>query len=209
MRMVTFGMVLVATVVGSAWSLTHTTALTFVTPTDRPGQRVMSFSLEVEPHSSALQGGRDFFGNEATAIACFEPHRRFTARAFNFRAADVRQYGPHDACSDAICQAQQIVALSVVSVSPDMGIRLRIKQTNDDAYVGASLCDPAGQKIARAAMLRVGHPNTGSLRGCDRKGAHPTQYGRDSLGEIFPKCSAFRIGGRILRRQHGNRRSGP
>ena len=36
MRMVSFGMVLVATVVGSAWSLTHTTALTFVAPTDRP-----------------------------------------------------------------------------------------------------------------------------------------------------------------------------
>jgi len=52
-----------------------------LTPTDRPGQRVVSFSLEVEPHSSALQGGRDFFGNEATAVACLEPHRRFTARA--------------------------------------------------------------------------------------------------------------------------------
>ncbi len=36
MRMVTFGMVLMATVVASAWSLTHTTALTFTPPADRP-----------------------------------------------------------------------------------------------------------------------------------------------------------------------------
>ena len=52
-----------------------------LTPTQRPGQRVLSFSLDVEPPSSALQPGRDFFGNEATSVACFEPHRRFTARA--------------------------------------------------------------------------------------------------------------------------------
>jgi hypothetical protein len=36
MRMVTFGMVLMATVVATAWSLTHTTALTFITSADRP-----------------------------------------------------------------------------------------------------------------------------------------------------------------------------
>jgi hypothetical protein len=36
MRMVTFGMVLMATIVASAWSLTHTTALTSAIPADRP-----------------------------------------------------------------------------------------------------------------------------------------------------------------------------
>ena len=36
MRMVTFGMVLMATIVASAWSLTRTTALTFTAPADRP-----------------------------------------------------------------------------------------------------------------------------------------------------------------------------
>jgi hypothetical protein len=36
MRMVTFGMVLMATVVASVWSLTRTTALSFATPADRP-----------------------------------------------------------------------------------------------------------------------------------------------------------------------------
>jgi hypothetical protein len=36
MRMVTLGMVLMATVVASAWSLTYTTALTFTTPADGP-----------------------------------------------------------------------------------------------------------------------------------------------------------------------------
>ena len=35
MRMVTFGMVLMATIVASAWSLTHTTELT-LSPADRP-----------------------------------------------------------------------------------------------------------------------------------------------------------------------------
>jgi hypothetical protein len=34
MRMVTFGMVLMATVIASAWSLTRTTALTMATPAD-------------------------------------------------------------------------------------------------------------------------------------------------------------------------------
>jgi hypothetical protein len=36
MRMVIFGMVLMATVFASAWSLSHTTAVTIVTPTDGP-----------------------------------------------------------------------------------------------------------------------------------------------------------------------------
>ena len=36
MRMVTFGMVLMATIVASAWSLTHTTELTLTIPADRP-----------------------------------------------------------------------------------------------------------------------------------------------------------------------------
>ena len=36
MRMVTLGMVLMATVVASAWSLTRTTALTFATPANGP-----------------------------------------------------------------------------------------------------------------------------------------------------------------------------
>jgi hypothetical protein len=36
MRMVTLGMVLMATVVASAWSLTRTTALTFVGPANGP-----------------------------------------------------------------------------------------------------------------------------------------------------------------------------
>jgi len=35
MRMVTFGMVLMATIVASAWSLTHTTELTLTIHTER------------------------------------------------------------------------------------------------------------------------------------------------------------------------------
>ena len=50
-------------------------------PLEQAGQHVVSFNLEVEPASSDLQPGRDFFGNEATGVACFEPHRRFIARA--------------------------------------------------------------------------------------------------------------------------------
>ena len=52
-----------------------------LTPTDRPNQRVLAFSLEVEPKSSELLSGRDFFGNSDTSVACSEPHRRFIARA--------------------------------------------------------------------------------------------------------------------------------
>ncbi len=36
MRMVTFSMVLMATIVASAWSLTHTSELPLTTPADRP-----------------------------------------------------------------------------------------------------------------------------------------------------------------------------
>jgi hypothetical protein len=36
MRMATLGMVLMATVFASVWSLTHTTVLTFATSVDRP-----------------------------------------------------------------------------------------------------------------------------------------------------------------------------
>jgi transglutaminase-like putative cysteine protease len=50
-------------------------------PTGQPGQKVISFALEVEPSSSELVHGRDFFGNEAISVSCFEPHRRFVSRA--------------------------------------------------------------------------------------------------------------------------------
>lgn len=50
------------------------------TPIDRPGQRVLSCATEVEPASSHLKQGRDFFGNADLSIVCSEPHRRFTGR---------------------------------------------------------------------------------------------------------------------------------
>lgn len=52
-----------------------------LTPRSRANQRVLSFSLAVEPISSDLRAGRDFFGNEDTSVACSQPHLRFIARA--------------------------------------------------------------------------------------------------------------------------------
>ncbi len=45
------------------------------------GQRVLSYALEIEPGSSRLVDGRDFFGNVTTSVACSDPHQRFIARA--------------------------------------------------------------------------------------------------------------------------------
>ena len=54
MRMVTFGMVLMATVVATVWSLTYTTALTFTAPADRPAamnpQQMMMNAGEMPVH---------------------------------------------------------------------------------------------------------------------------------------------------------------
>src|SRR5688572_13569673 len=50
-------------------------------PSDRPGQKVVSFSLEVEPGSSELLPGADFFGNVTASVACSEAHHSFIARA--------------------------------------------------------------------------------------------------------------------------------
>ena len=52
-----------------------------LTPINTKQQRVLSFSLEVEPKSSELLSSKDFFGNSDTSVACSEPHRRFIARA--------------------------------------------------------------------------------------------------------------------------------
>jgi hypothetical protein len=49
MRMVTFGMVLMATVVATAWSLTYTTALTFTTPA--------ASSAAMNPHEMMKNAG--------------------------------------------------------------------------------------------------------------------------------------------------------
>jgi hypothetical protein len=56
----------------------------------------------------------------------------------------VRQDGPHYAFGNAICQPKQILDLSVVGVSPNLGIRLRVKQTNNDAQAIACLGETAG-----------------------------------------------------------------
>ena len=50
-------------------------------PRNIGGQRVLSYGLDVEPTSSKLVTGWDFFGNEMVSVACYEPHRRFIARA--------------------------------------------------------------------------------------------------------------------------------
>jgi transglutaminase-like putative cysteine protease len=52
-----------------------------VLPGNRPGQRVISRRLSVEPLSSELQPARDFFGNDLTQVACLEVHHSFIARA--------------------------------------------------------------------------------------------------------------------------------
>jgi len=49
-------------------------------PINRPGQQVISSRIEVEPKSSDLTNGSDFFGNADVSVACSEPHRRFIAR---------------------------------------------------------------------------------------------------------------------------------
>jgi transglutaminase-like putative cysteine protease len=56
-----------------------------------------------------LQQGRDFFGNEAMSVACFEPHRRFVARAsarVEVNAApDITSPSPpwEDVAAEALC----------------------------------------------------------------------------------------------------------
>jgi hypothetical protein len=49
MRMVTLGMVVMATVIASAWSLTYTTALTFTTPA--------ASSAAMNPHEMMKNAG--------------------------------------------------------------------------------------------------------------------------------------------------------
>ena len=70
--------------------------------------------------------------------------RAFAARAFNLRATDMRQDGPHHASCDAICQLKQILDHSVVRVSPNVSVRFRVEQTNDDAHTVACLSNSSG-----------------------------------------------------------------
>ena len=49
-------------------------------PVDKPGQKVLDFSIDVEPASASLSEGVDFFGNADTSVAVSETHQRFIAR---------------------------------------------------------------------------------------------------------------------------------
>jgi transglutaminase-like putative cysteine protease len=49
-------------------------------PVDRPGQRVLSVALEIEPESAERSDGRDFFGNGLTRVALYTRHDELVLR---------------------------------------------------------------------------------------------------------------------------------
>lgn len=122
-------------------------------PTPQPGQKVISFSLEVEPSSSELLQGRDFFGNEAISVACFEPHRRFVSRA----TARVEVSGapdmtaPSPAWEDVAAEALRLDDLSARAPAHFL-YPSRMIGVPDSIRLYAEKSFPAGRSIRDGAM---------------------------------------------------------
>ncbi|MES1199663.1 MAG: transglutaminase family protein [Pseudomonadota bacterium] len=119
-----------------------------LTPIDRARQRVLSFSLEVEPKSSELVSGEDFFGNRDTSVACSEPHQRFIARAA--MKVEVTPLPPFDGASPP-WEDVAATALSLNDLSPHAPAHYlypsRMVGVPDAIRVYAQASFPAGRSI--------------------------------------------------------------
>jgi len=117
-------------------------------PIDRVRQRVLGFSLEVEPKSSELVSGEDFFGNRDTSVACSEPHQRFIARAA--MRVEVTPAPPFDGVSPA-WEEVAAAALSLNDLSPSAPAHYlypsRMVGVPDAIRVYAQASFPAGRPI--------------------------------------------------------------
>ena len=75
------------------YSVTHTTRHLYqapvsqsinelrLTPRTLPGQQLREIKIVIEPEPSGWQGRKDYFGNEVTTVAVYEPHRRLVIEA--------------------------------------------------------------------------------------------------------------------------------
>lgn len=52
-----------------------------LTPRSLPWQQVRESNILVDPEPANWQGRKDYFGNEVTTVAVYEPHRRFVVEA--------------------------------------------------------------------------------------------------------------------------------
>ncbi len=55
-------------------SVPFTRCILRLTPADRPGQRIMSSTLKIEPEPAERSDDRDFFGNHVTRVTVRAPH---------------------------------------------------------------------------------------------------------------------------------------
>lgn len=123
-----------------------------LSPTPRPGQRVLSLSLEVEPASAELQYGRDFFGNETVSVACFESHRRLVARA----SARVEVTGAATPAATPAWEDVAAEALRVNDLAPGAPAHFlypsRMIGVPDAIRVYAAASFPPGRAVAEGAI---------------------------------------------------------
>ena len=137
--------------------------------------------------------------------------RLLALRAFDLRAADLRQDRAHHAFGHPILQSEQVADVAVVGVAPDMRAGGGIEQTDDDAQASAAPRHAAHDQITRAEFsrepLQIGRRD--ALQRPwedDRKGTHAAERCRDSFRHAFAEEAMFRIGGGDVARQDGDRR---
>jgi transglutaminase-like putative cysteine protease len=118
-----------------------------VLPGDRPGQRVVSRKLSVEPLSSELKAAQDFFGNDLTQVACLEDHHSFIARA----EARVEIEPPSSIGATPPWEEVATLALEVRSLAPEAPAHFlypsRMVRWTDEIAAYAAESFPRGRPV--------------------------------------------------------------
>ena len=102
------------------YSVTHTTRHLYqspvsqslnelrLTPRSSPGQQLREINILIEPEPASWQGRKDYFGNEVTTVAVYEPHRRFVVEARSM--VEVQPVPPPASSSLSWEEAREMVA---------------------------------------------------------------------------------------------------
>ncbi|HVZ98978.1 MAG TPA: transglutaminase family protein [Caulobacterales bacterium] len=121
-----------------------------LSPMNTTRQSVLSSSLSVEPASSELLPGRDFFGNRTVGVVCSEPHHSFIARA----SARVEVAAPAPIGATPPWEEVAGLALAVRDLSPEAPAHFlfpsRVAPLSDAIRAYAEQSFPPGRPIAEA-----------------------------------------------------------
>jgi transglutaminase-like putative cysteine protease len=152
-----------------------------LTPRSLPGQQLRELKIHIDPEPVSWHRRRDYFGNEAIAVAVYEPHT-----CFEIRSESVVEVLPPAPCADPAISWEE--ARDRIATQADEGCAQAIEFVFDSPFVAAS---PEVADYARPTFT-PGRPLVEALRELTRRIHTEFEYKPKSTSIEIPLLEVLR-----------------